>query len=149
MTQPCGFISSDKTLVCKLQKTIYGLKQSPRAWYERITGTLLSFGFTQCKCDPSLLVYNLHGHCIYILIYVDDIFITGSSLKLVQVAITKLNGAFYLKQLGDLDYFLVIEVKHTPNDCILLNQAKYICDLLHIVDMEIFPEHLHSSTSKS
>nr|KYP52262.1 hypothetical protein KK1_025866 [Cajanus cajan] len=64
------------------------------------------------------------------LIYVDDIIITGNSHSLVQSFISKLNGAFALKKLSDLDYFLGIEVKCTNSGSVILNQAKYIRDLL-------------------
>lgn len=52
------FTSADRYLVCKLKKAIYGLKQAPQAWYERLTSTLISFGFVRSKCDPSLLIYT-------------------------------------------------------------------------------------------
>lgn len=119
MAQPPGFHSGDKTMVCKLQKAIYGLKQAPRAWYESLT-TLLSFGFTQSKCDPSLLIYNAQGHHMFLLIYVDDILLTRSSPSLIQSVITKLTGIFSLKQLGTLNYFLGIECKHTSQGQIYL-----------------------------
>lgn len=112
MTQPQGFEQGDKRLVIKLNKVIYGLKQTPRAWYERLTQTLISFGFVSSNCDPSLLVYTHSAICIYILIYVDDIIITGSSSSAVQEVINKLVGVFALKQFGAFDYFLGIEVKH-------------------------------------
>jgi len=111
---------------CKLQKSIYGLKQAPRAWYERLTSTLMSFGFVHSKCDPSLLVLNTTADCLYVLIYVDDIILTGSSPSLLQAVISKLHFVFALKQLGDLDYFLGIEVKRYSNGSLLLSQSKYI-----------------------
>lgn len=91
--------------MCKLQKAIYGQKQAPRAWYERLTSTLLTFGFVRSKCDPSLLIYKKNGQCVYMLIYVDDIIITGSSSCLIQQMITQLNHVFAFKQLGDLEFF--------------------------------------------
>lgn len=106
-TKPPGFISTDTSLVCKLNKAIYGLKQAPRAWYDRLTKTLINFGFEQCKCDPSLLIFNNKGCCIYMLIYVDDIILTGSSPTMLQQLITKLDIVFSLKQLDDLDYFFL------------------------------------------
>jgi histone deacetylase 1/2 len=79
MTQPSGFEATDKSLVCKLHKSLYGLKQAPRAWYDRLTTTLLHLGFVKSKCDPSLLIHSHKGTSTYVLIYVDDILITGSS----------------------------------------------------------------------
>jgi histone deacetylase 1/2 len=136
MTQPSGFESSDKTLVCKLHKALYGLKQAPRAWYERLTHTLLQMGFVKSKCDPSLLVHHQNGACTYVLVYVDDILITGSAPHLIKDLIDKLNIKFALKQLGEVDYFLGLEVHHKSSGALLLNQAKYVKDLLCKTNME-------------
>ena len=96
MTQPPRFADSDKSMVCKLKKAIYGLKQAPRAWYERLTKTLLTFGFVQSMCGPCLLVFKTDSECLYLLIYVDDIIITGSSPVLIQNLITKLHAVLLL-----------------------------------------------------
>jgi histone deacetylase 1/2 len=71
-----------------------------------------------------------------VLIYVDDILITGSSSQLISDLISKLNTHFALKQLGPVDYFLGIEVHHLPSGALLLNQTKYIRDLLCKTDMD-------------
>jgi histone deacetylase 1/2 len=72
---------------------------------------------------------------VYLLVYVDDIIITGSSSSLVQNLVDKLNSAFSLKQLGDLEYFLGIEVHHLQDGSLLLTQSKYIRDLLSKTNM--------------
>jgi histone deacetylase 1/2 len=136
MQQPAGFEVADKSLVCKLHKSLYGLKQAPRAWYDRLTQALLQMGFVKSKCDPSLLVRSHKGQYTYVLIYVDDILVTGSAPQLIQDVISKLNVSFALKQLGEVDYFLGIEVHHMPSGALLLNQAKYIRDLLCKAKME-------------
>ena len=82
------------------------------------------------KCDPSLFVYKNKGHIIYILVYVDDIIITGTSNVVIQQLTTKLHSNFSLKQLGKLDYFLGNEIKSVADGTILLTQSKYIRDLL-------------------
>jgi len=79
MTKRPGFEYSDKFLVRKLNKAIHGLKQAPRAWFERLKATLLKFGFTESKCDPSLFIYKTSSTITYILVNVDDIIITGNS----------------------------------------------------------------------
>ena len=58
MDQPPGFQHKDKSLVCKLNKALYGLIQAPRAWFERLHSALLSLGFKASKCDPSLFVFT-------------------------------------------------------------------------------------------
>jgi histone deacetylase 1/2 len=72
---------------------------------------------------------------VYLLVYVDDIIITGSSLSLVQALVQKLDSVFSLKQLGDLEYFLGIEVKQLSDKSLLLTQSKYIRDLLTKTNM--------------
>lgn len=135
MQQPPGFESSDKSLVCKLNKAIYGLKQAPRAWFDKLKNALIQQGFLASKCDPSLFLLH-HGKLqIMILVYVDDIIITGNSASFITALIKHLNDVFSLKQLGKLDYFLRIEVTHLPNGSLLLSQSKYITDLLAKVNM--------------
>lgn len=97
--------------------------------------TLIGFGFVQSKCDPSLLVLKTPNSCLHILIYVDDIIITGASIQLVQSLISKLNSVFALKLLGNLDYFSRTEVKQLSNGSLLLSQGKYIRDLLQKAGM--------------
>jgi histone deacetylase 1/2 len=135
MVQPQGFEVSDSSLVCKLNKALYGLKQAPRQWFDKLTNTLIQFGFRASKCDPSLFIYTKDKQVVYMLVYVDDIIITGSSSNLVQNLVTKLDSVFSLKQLGDLDYFLGIEVKQLSDNSLLLSQGKYIRDLLTKTNM--------------
>jgi histone deacetylase 1/2 len=134
--QPLGFEASDKSLVCKLNKALYGLKQAPRAWFDRLKAALIVYGFKASKCDPSLFIMNTGTLHMMILLYVDDIIIADSSLPHIQQLISRLNAQFALKQLGALDYFLVIEVFHLPSGGLLLSQAKYIRDLLIRATME-------------
>ena len=80
MAQPPGFTDSDHPKhVCKLCKAIYGLKQAPRAWYHELRQFLLASGFKNSYADTSLFVLNTGGTLIYLLIYVDDIILTGNS----------------------------------------------------------------------
>ena len=72
---------------------------------------------------------------VYLLVYVDDIILTGSSATLIQQLTNKLNTAFSLIQLGHLDYFLGLKIKYLSNNSILMTQSKYIRDLLHKTHM--------------
>ncbi|XP_019434964.1 PREDICTED: uncharacterized protein LOC109341489 [Lupinus angustifolius] len=139
MNQPSGFQNKDKTLVCKLHKAIYGLKQAPRQWFERLKGFLVKLGFQVSKYDNSLFIHTSTTYKLYVLVYVDDIIVTGSSCLHIQNLIKELSSTFALKQLGPLDYFLGIQVKHQKNGYLFLSQAKYISDLL---------ERANLSTSK-
>jgi histone deacetylase 1/2 len=120
--------------ICKLDKALYGLKQAPRAWYARLSSKLQSLGFQPSKADVSLFVYNKGGVMIFLLIYVDDIIVASSSTAATEALLKDLRAEFALKDLGDLHYFLGIEVKKVRNG-ILLTQQKYTSDLLHRVGM--------------
>jgi len=130
MVQPPGFVSTDSSLVCKLHKVLYGLKQAPRAWFERLKAALVHLGFVPSKCDPSMFTKHAIKQSTFILVYVDDIIITGSSKSFIHQLVQHLNSEFHLKDLGKLDYFLGIEVLHSDTGSLLLIQTKYIKDLL-------------------
>ncbi|PRQ21351.1 putative RNA-directed DNA polymerase [Rosa chinensis] len=129
MTQPHGFEDKARPhYVCKLQKSLYGLKQAPRAWYEELHQCLLSLGFIASSADPSLFVKS-DGCLTYLLVYVDDIILTGNSPSYCTHLINQLSQQFSMKDLGPLHFFLGLEV--TCNfDCLYLSQAKYTHDLL-------------------
>lgn len=79
MEQPPGFVDSEKPdHVCKLNKAIYGLKQAPRAWYNELRTFLLHNGFVNALADTSLFVLLFQGTVLFLLVYVDDIIITGN-----------------------------------------------------------------------
>ncbi|KAK9155398.1 hypothetical protein Sjap_002878 [Stephania japonica] len=124
--QPPGFIdSSHPSYVCKLRKALYGLKQAPRAWYTELRNYLLSYGFTNSRSDTSLFIYCKMGVTPYFLVYVDDLIVTGNNNCSLSQFLTALAKHFSVKDLGDLNYFLGIEVLPTT-DGLLLTQHKYI-----------------------
>ncbi|PKU66893.1 Retrovirus-related Pol polyprotein from transposon TNT 1-94 [Dendrobium catenatum] len=130
MKQPQGFI--DETYpdyVCKLHKTIYGLKQAPREWFHTLTNSLQSLGFTFSKSDPSLLLYKHNGIQIYMLLYVDDILISGNDRSIISWLITQLQTQFSLKELGPISFFLGIQVLHKPKGY-FLHQSQYAQEIL-------------------
>ena len=81
-------------------------------------------------------VYSDNATIIYMLVYVDDIIVTGNNPTAIKSLVTNLNSEFALKDLGDLDYFLGIEVNHRPNGSLMLTQSKYIRDLLSKTAMD-------------
>ncbi|CAF2200969.1 unnamed protein product, partial [Brassica napus] len=130
MMQPPGFINQDNPkAVCKLNKAIYGLKQAPRAWYTELKRFLLSSGFKNSLADASLFIYNQNGTLLYMLVYVDDIVLTGNNIQQMERFIKALSTRFSLKDLGSLSYFLGIEAHRTSHG-LLLTQHRYIADLL-------------------
>ena len=88
MSQPQGFVD-EKHLeyVCRLHKALYGHKQAPRAWFERLHKALLQFGFVSSKADQSLFFRITSTHTTYILVHVDDILVTGSNAEVVTTLI--------------------------------------------------------------
>jgi hypothetical protein len=111
MAQPQGFIDHSKpNFVCKLHKSLYGLKQAPMAWFERFTTQLESLGFTVSTVDPSLFVFKSGPDTLYLLLYVDDIILTGTSPTLITTLISNLKHTFELKDLGPLQYFLGLQL---------------------------------------
>lgn len=130
MKQPPGYEnSSQPNFICKLDKVLYGLKQAPRAWYARLSGKLQQLGFKASKVDTSLFYYSKGDVIIFMLIYVDDIIVASSTQSAVLALLQDLKEDFALKDLGDLHYFLGIEVNKV-NDGLLLSQGKYTADLL-------------------
>jgi histone deacetylase 1/2 len=134
MKLPPGFEDQSMPLhVCKLDKAIYGLKQAPRAWYARLSSKLLQFRI-YCIKIRHISIYSKGGVTIYMLIYVDDIIVTSSSSKAISALLRDLKSDIALKDLGDLNYFLGIEVKKM-NDGVLLSQGKYALDILKKASM--------------
>uniref|UniRef100_A0A2N9FMC6 Integrase catalytic domain-containing protein n=1 Tax=Fagus sylvatica TaxID=28930 RepID=A0A2N9FMC6_FAGSY len=135
MVQPQGFVDSSRPHhVCKLQKSLYGLKQAPRAWFERFTSQLLVLGFTASTADPSLFIYRSSSTVIFLLVYVDDIIITGNSPSALSSLVQQLATSFELKDLGPLTYFLGLEVDYSATG-FFVHQHKYASDLLQKYNM--------------
>ena len=84
VTQPPGFVDQDRPHhVCRLKKALYGLKQAPRAWYQELKTYLCDMGCRNSLADTSAFIYINGSHVVYILVYVDDIIVTGSSNELL------------------------------------------------------------------
>ncbi|KAH9672921.1 retrovirus-related pol polyprotein from transposon RE1 [Citrus sinensis] len=136
MFQPEGFVQSPSGHVCKLHKALYGLKQAPRAWFDRLRKALLQWGFQNSKAGSSLFIKHELGGIVAIIVYVDDILITGDNNTVIETFIHYLGDTFALKDLGEFNYFLGIEVTHDAKGSLHLSQAKYVRDLLTRTDME-------------
>jgi hypothetical protein len=130
MVQPPGFHSkTNSSAVCRLKKSLYGLKQAPRAWNTKITQQLHRMSFETSKADSSLFVWKTRLGPICILLYVDDLIITGADLDEINRVKRELAASFDMKDLGDLHYFLGIEVIRTPEG-ILISQRHYALYML-------------------
>jgi hypothetical protein len=135
MHQLAGFIDqSHPHHVCSLQKSIYGLKQEPRAWYTALRSSLLALGFFNSQSDSSLFIYAQDGILLYVLVYVDDLILTGNNNSFLQHVVNSLGATFSLKELSDLHYFLGVEVIPVQQG-LFLSQNRYIRDLLSRLNM--------------
>lgn len=99
MTQHACFEDNNKSdHVCRLNKALYGLKRSPRTWFEKFSTFLLEFGFVCSKKNPSLFIYNKSKDIILLLLYVDNMIITGSGFAVLSQLIQELNRHFRMKK---------------------------------------------------
>jgi len=130
MEIPLGFSNAGAIgKVCKLKKSLYGLKQSPRAWFDKFKCALCGMGYKQCNGDHTVF-YRHSGRKISVLaVYVDDIIITGDDEKEIILLKENLSKEFEVKDLGQLRYFLGIEIARNPKG-LVLSQRKYVLDLL-------------------
>ncbi|KAK2459095.1 putative mitochondrial protein [Trifolium repens] len=128
MTPPPN-ITAKPNQVCKLVKSIYGLKQASRKWYEKLTSLLLSHNYKQAASDHSMFTKQTASTFTILLVYVDDIILAGNSLSEFVHIKTVLHSAFKIKDLGLLKYFLGLEVAHSSTG-ITICQRKYCLDLL-------------------
>ncbi|KAI5317937.1 hypothetical protein L3X38_037644 [Prunus dulcis] len=124
MEQPPGFTNPLKPhFVCKLNRSLYGLKQATRAWYDELFQALISLGFQSSQADTSLFIKAGPGP--------DLVF--GSSPSACQQVIQHLSSQFPVKDLGPLHYFLGLQVTRTDRG-LFMNQTKYAYGLLHKTD---------------
>ena len=138
MDQPQGFQQKDfEHLVCKLKKSLYGLKQSPRAWYQRIDSFFTKEGFTRSEADHSLYIKQTGEYLLIVLIYVDDLIILASLLAKLAWLKGKLNAEFEMSDLGELKYGLGVEfVRDRKARTITMSQRHYIEEVLKRFNME-------------
>lgn len=129
MSLPPGFLASSPTKVCRLRKSLYGLKQSPRNWFAKLTTALRQYGFIQSHADHTLFTYRKGNDVLSILVYVDDILVAGNNVTLCTTFKRYLDRCFQLKDLGPLKYFLGIEFARSSKG-LTLSQRKYTLDIL-------------------
>ncbi|KAM1164645.1 hypothetical protein ACFX13_024764 [Malus domestica] len=121
--------SPGKCVVCRLRKALYGLKQSFRAWFGRFASSMKKFGYIQSHSNHTLFLKRQNGKLTVLIIYVDDMIVTGDDQKEIQCLQKYLAIEFEMKELGELKYFLRIEVARSKHS-IFLPQRKYVLDLL-------------------
>lgn len=110
MAVPQGYNAPKKGLVCRLRKSLYGLRQASHNWYAKLARALVEYGFTECHTDHSLFVYSYDLIFLAVLIYVDDLVIAGNDTIACTNFKQYLSQCFYMKDLGSIKYFLGLEL---------------------------------------
>lgn len=120
--------------MCKLKKSLYGLKQSPRAWFDRFRCSICGMGYRQCNGDHT--VFYQHSGCkiTVLAMYVDDIIVTIDDEVETKCLKENMSKEIEVKNLGQLRYLLGIEIAQSPKG-IVLSQRKYVLDLLNETGM--------------
>lgn len=130
MAQPPGFEDPSKPdYVCHLHKSLYGLKKALRAWYLKFNTYIQQMRFTQCLYDQSLFYHTKESNILLLLIYVDDILLTGSSSSQITKLIAHISIVFHIKDLGDIHYLLGLQIARDEST-ITITQTRYLLSLL-------------------
>ena len=137
MKQPEGFVvQGQENLVCRLKRSIYGLKQSPRCWNQALDTQLKAMGFKQSTNDPCIYVSTADGLMI-LAVYVDDIVLAGKSQQMIGKVKAELGEHFRVKDLGELHYFLGVNVRQNfKTGKIWIGQSSYAQAVLKKFGME-------------
>ena len=138
MKQPEGYeVQGKEQLVCRLKKSIYGLKQSPRCWNIALDSHLKEMGFSQSQNDPCIYRKDTDGEVFYVGVYVDDIILAGKSVSQLKQVKADLSSKFDMKDLGKLSYFLGMKVEQNgQNGSVWIGQRAYTESLLKRFGME-------------
>eukprot|EP00253_Pinus_taeda_P018841 PITA_18841 len=135
MEQPHGFIQKYYSLVSRLNKSLYALKQAPQAWYAKMDSFLLDTGFSRYHSHNIVYTKKVGKYLTIHVLYVDDLILTGSDPNLINNVKSNLKKQFEMTNLGHLHYFLGLQVLQYKEG-ITLSQSKYACDLLRHFHME-------------
>jgi hypothetical protein len=146
--QPIGFIDSTRPEhVCRLNRSLYDLKQAPCAWYQRFATFITSIGFTCSRSNMSLFVLQCAEGTTFLLLYIDDIILTGLSTRLLDRITASLRSEFAMTDMGSLHYFLGIAVTRDSSSMHLL-QAKYAAEILDNAGMTAYKSPRHRLTHR-
>lgn len=127
---PLGLVLPSSNEVCKLNKSLYGLKKVCRQWHAKLTEVLCSSIYVYSMYDNSLFYKKEGGSLIYMAIYVDNTVMIKNDLAQIEELQKFLHRKFKIKDLGNLYYFPELEVRHTPDDGLIISKRKFVLDLL-------------------
>ena len=128
LEQPVGHETKDRRVwVWKLMKTLYGLKQGARNWYEALCRALNELGFTRTEADHGVFFKEIGTHIVILAVHVDDCMVTRSSGKLISGFKKEMNKKYKLTDLGPAHWLLGIKItRDLDNRTISLSQHSYI-----------------------
>ena len=138
MDQPMGFIEKGKEhMVCKLKRSIYGLKQASLQWYLKFNDTIVSFGFKENTVDRCIYLKVSGSKFIFLILYVDDILLATNDLHLLYETKRFLSNNFEMKDIGEATYVIGIEILRNRSQGMLgLSQKSYINKVLERFRMQ-------------
>jgi hypothetical protein len=139
MQKPHGYeVKGKKNLVCKLKKSLYGLKQTPRQWYFKFHGFMTEQGYSRCHSDHCVYFKNLeNGRYIILLLYVDGMLVARSNMQDINVLKKKLDNSFAMKDLGAAKKILGMTItRDRKNHKLTLSQGEYIKKVLERFRMQ-------------
>ena len=137
MKQPQQFEEKGKeSLVCKLQRSIYGLKQSSRCWNEALDKHLKKLGFRQSNNDPCIYILQSGGETFIIAVYVDDIILAGNTYESIQTFMKGIAEKFEVLDMGRLHHFVAIKISYLESGKIWMGQPTYVRKVLQKFQMD-------------
>nr|GEZ13200.1 ribonuclease H-like domain, reverse transcriptase, RNA-dependent DNA polymerase [Tanacetum cinerariifolium] len=125
----------EKRKVYRLAKSLYGLKKAPRTWNIKLDNTLKEMGFQQCMQEKVVYRKVPNGEYIIVKVYVDDIFVIGTSLELINKFNKRMTSQFEMSDIGELTYYFATEVSQEKN-CVKTKQERYAIKILKEAGME-------------
>ncbi|RVW92466.1 Retrovirus-related Pol polyprotein from transposon TNT 1-94 [Vitis vinifera] len=128
MMLPPGFYKKEEeTRVCKLKKSLYGHKQSPKAWFDRFTKVIKNQGYQQGQSDHTMFFKQSNdGRMIILIVYIDDIILTGDDTGEVERLKKVLATEFEVKDLAQMRYFLGMEVARSRRELVFPKESMYL-----------------------
>ncbi|GJW20680.1 retrovirus-related pol polyprotein from transposon TNT 1-94 [Tanacetum coccineum] len=130
VAQPSGFIDFAKpNHVYRLKKALYGVKQAPRAWYDRLKAFLIKHDYAMGMVDNTLFTKKKDSNIIIVQIYVDDIIFGSTCQEMCDDFAKIMHDEFEMSMMGELNFFLGLQIKQL-DDGMFFNQSKYIKEML-------------------
>ena len=137
MKQLEGFeVKGKEHFVCKLNRSLYGLKQSPRCWNEALNSQLKKMHFKQLENDPYIYTLTSGGEIFIAAVYVDDIILASKSSTRIQEFVKSISESFNIKDMGKLHYFLGVKIAYPGSGKIWIGQPAYTAEVLKKFQME-------------